>query len=542
MPDRILLAGDCDDDDADIAPSVTEVCDGRDQDCDGLVDEDALDARVVFDDGDGDGWGAGPSVRVCSPDQTQVDRDGDCDDEDEDIHPGAEDLHCDEVDSDCDGHAGGAAFTDDVGFDTLQAALDAATEGGVVDLCPGRHEESVIVRRSVTLRGLVQEMIDAEQHTLEDFTLAPPAGRALRTEGEAVDALRVEGIRFEGSGDAIDGSGGVIDVISRDLHLSRVHIEGGRAETGGGLSWFVRRYEPPHMPALTLDDVSFEGNVASQDGGGLSVFGFVSAGVGLHDVRFVSNDAGQRGGGACLGVGDGSTARGSAARLHDVTFEGNRGRMGGGLALRPSGPGVDMALREVSLVGNEASDGGGGIYLEHAGWENSLHINDSRLAENVAPRGAALLNDGATNLFVELTHVEIVDHTGSAPVVDLHLNSVRFAANYVSFAGNGGGFRIQQSATVDPSHKERVAFLTRHSTYLDTGTGPALEVEGDVQVQDTEFSRNGAGIVAEGDLRLYRVSFEDNVGADVSVSGQVRTGLGVVPYLSCVAGACSAEP
>lgn len=34
--------GDCDDDDADIAPGVDDVCDGADNDCDDTIDEDAV--------------------------------------------------------------------------------------------------------------------------------------------------------------------------------------------------------------------------------------------------------------------------------------------------------------------------------------------------------------------------------------------------------------------------------------------------------------------------------------------------------------------
>ncbi len=37
---------DCDDADASVAPGTPERCDGRDQDCDGDVDEHAVDARV----------------------------------------------------------------------------------------------------------------------------------------------------------------------------------------------------------------------------------------------------------------------------------------------------------------------------------------------------------------------------------------------------------------------------------------------------------------------------------------------------------------
>ncbi|MEZ4237167.1 MAG: putative metal-binding motif-containing protein [Myxococcota bacterium] len=50
---------DCDDDDPQLAPDLTERCNGRDDDCDGLVDAAgrATDAAWLFDDSDRDGLG-----------------------------------------------------------------------------------------------------------------------------------------------------------------------------------------------------------------------------------------------------------------------------------------------------------------------------------------------------------------------------------------------------------------------------------------------------------------------------------------------------
>jgi hypothetical protein len=94
---------DCDDTDAATHPGADEWCDGVDRDCDGTVDDDAIDASAWFADGDGDGYGdAAVSVSRCAGGDGWVSDDSDCDDGDPAIHPGAEER-CNGVDDNCDG-------------------------------------------------------------------------------------------------------------------------------------------------------------------------------------------------------------------------------------------------------------------------------------------------------------------------------------------------------------------------------------------------------------------------------------------------------
>ncbi len=98
------VATDCDDFDADIYPGAEEVCDGEDNDCDGLVDPaGSPGSSMYFADADGDGYGDMDTIESrCAEGDGWVLDATDCDDTTASVYPGAAE-YCDGVDNDCDG-------------------------------------------------------------------------------------------------------------------------------------------------------------------------------------------------------------------------------------------------------------------------------------------------------------------------------------------------------------------------------------------------------------------------------------------------------
>lgn len=94
---------DCDDNDPNIHPGATEICDGIDNNCDGKIDEGT--GYTYYLDYDKDGYGTSElTIHTCSniPPPDYVEDHTDCNDGNSNVHPGAPEI-CDGLDNDCNG-------------------------------------------------------------------------------------------------------------------------------------------------------------------------------------------------------------------------------------------------------------------------------------------------------------------------------------------------------------------------------------------------------------------------------------------------------
>jgi hypothetical protein len=97
---------DCDDLNFAVNPAAQEVCNGIDDDCDGLADDDDSDVigqATWYQDSDGDGYGTvSVLVIACQQPSDYVGNSNDCDDSNPETYSGAPEI-ADGLDNDCDG-------------------------------------------------------------------------------------------------------------------------------------------------------------------------------------------------------------------------------------------------------------------------------------------------------------------------------------------------------------------------------------------------------------------------------------------------------
>jgi hypothetical protein len=122
---------DCNDSNPNVHPDVTEICNGIDDNCNGLTDD--ADPGVTgqptwYADADGDGYGdASNIIHACNQPEGYVSDNTDCDDDNPNVYPGATEI-CNGIDDNCNG------LTDESGLSINLSAGNIACNGGTTTL------------------------------------------------------------------------------------------------------------------------------------------------------------------------------------------------------------------------------------------------------------------------------------------------------------------------------------------------------------------------------------------------------------------------
>lgn len=285
---------------------------------------------------------------------------------------------------------------DDSGPGSLRATVAAAAAGDTIEFAPG-------------LDGVIQ--FGSPLGLLRPVTI--DGGRRVTLDGN--DSVRLLEVAT------------VPGVILRGLTLRH-----GRALDGGAID---------SSGDLTLIDCVLRDNVATREGGAINVsFGRIRV------IRSViqSNEAlGSGGGGLSIGGGTGPST------IVDSTFAGNLGRRGGAIYF---GASQTLTIARSELIGNQATDVGGGIAVALG----TLAIADAVITGNSASTGGGIAvsrsSTAAPTLVIEraLLSANRAGQDGGAMSLEAGQTSVVNATLVDNLAFNGSGGALAVGGSFSP--------------------------------------------------------------------------------------------
>ncbi|MEM6928127.1 MAG: putative metal-binding motif-containing protein [Myxococcota bacterium] len=387
---------------------TAEVCDGVDNDCDGVVDNDPEDGVTSFPDLDGDGFGdIEGAVFACTVPDGFIVEGRDCDDARAEVNPDAVER-CDGFDNDCDAatpEAGTATLFTGSGAEDFTATLTGTLEApaavelsrpGTLQICEGVWFTHLDVHADVDIvgpTGSADTVLDgAEQGTVINYR-------------SDVDAT-LRGVTLQ-NGDGGQDCGGGVCLRQATLEASDVVMTDHVAGFGGAM-----RVE---NSTVTLNDATLTDNEANE-GGALFVR---DSTITVGDAAFLRNTAGRAG-----------TLRGRSSTItfERVDVEDSLGTTAAGGFEINSGT---VILRDSRVVRSVAGNEGGAMRILG---DIDLRLENSILAENTSRRGPAIMFRGTPDAVVTCTGTvgatsgifgNVSTNTGTAAV---HLEDGTFVA------------------------------------------------------------------------------------------------------------------
>lgn len=294
-------------------------------------------------------------------------------------------------------------------YPSIQAALDGAADGSVIQIAPGTYAERLGIAnctRALTVRGDPADpagvVVDAQGTgaTLSVFS----CGSTLVFEGMTFTGGR----GFDNNGLNPTADGGGLFMADSDAVFRHVVFRQNRVTGDGGGVFLLRS-------AGLFEDSVFEGNDADRYGGG-AMLNIGSTTV-FNRCTFVGNRSGL--GSDPAGSGGGVHVNDSSPVLVGAVIEGNRGKgSGGGLLVLGhfDQPRTEVTLRQ-SIVRDNVAFGVPGAFSAEGG---GIHVEDNATlrAEQCVLSGNAANNGGGVSTYrgaLELRDSRIENN--SAPAV-----------------------------------------------------------------------------------------------------------------------------
>jgi parallel beta-helix repeat protein len=329
---------------------------------------------------------------------------------------------------------------------SIQAAIDASSNGDKIEVAPGTYNEAIIFKgKAVRLYSS-----DGPEVTTIDAT------------GLSYSVVRC----FNG-----EDANTVLDGFT---------ITGGNANNGGGME--------NYGTSPTVNNCTFRGNTAGDLGGGMS--NYIGSNPTVTNCNFSGNTSKKHGGGMCN--------RGSSSpTVTNCTFTENSSvHWGGGMY---NDVGSHSIVTNCTFSGNVSDTGGGGI----GNYSSSPTVTNCTFSDNNSPDGGGMCNNGGSNPTV--TNCILWGDIGGE-IFDSGTSSTTVTSSDVEGGWGGTGNINADPCFVDAAGG--YLRLLCESPCVDAGDNnapnlPATDLAGNQRISDGDG--DGSAIVDMGAYELYGV-------------------------------------